>query len=87
MIKGVHTAIENINSIDFSRINGIILKFDGILGSIDNKQGTFGMLLHDDALYQNLNNSLQSIDKLVNNLREHPKRYVHFSLFGRRGKR
>ena len=49
-------------------------------------EGTLGLLLNDRQLYLNLNKTLVSADTLLNNLREHPKRYVHFSLFGKKDK-
>lgn len=48
--------------------------------------GTLGALMNDRALYDNLNHTLQSADSLVTDLKAHPKRYVHFSLFGRKDK-
>jgi len=38
------------------------------------------------ALYNNLNTTVRSADSLLNNIKTHPKRYVHFSLFGRKNK-
>lgn len=53
-----------------------------ILKKINSGEGTFGMLVHNDTLYHNLENASESLDVLLKDLKERPKRYVHFSLFG-----
>lgn len=50
------------------------------------KDGSLGLLLNDKELYYNLNKTMVSADTLLTNLRQHPKRYVHFSLFGKKDK-
>ncbi len=45
-------------------------------------EGTMGKLLNDDSLYTNLNNATRDLDLLLIDVKESPKRYVHFSLFG-----
>ncbi len=53
-----------------------------ILQKIKNGEGTAGMLIHNDTLYNNLKSASQNLDILIKDLKEHPKKYVHFSLFG-----
>jgi phospholipid/cholesterol/gamma-HCH transport system substrate-binding protein len=54
--------------------------------AINQGQGTAGQLMVNDSLYNNLNNALASLDSLLIDLREHPKRYVHLSVFGKKDK-
>lgn len=53
---------------------------------LNSGKGSLGLLMNDPQLYNNLNATMRDADSLVVNLREHPKRYVHFSLFGRKDK-
>ncbi|MBN2813238.1 MAG: MCE family protein [Bacteroidales bacterium] len=57
-----------------------------LLAQINSGEGTAGQLIVNDAAYQNLNSALASLDSLLIDLREHPKRYVHLSVFGKKDK-
>ena len=61
-----------------------VLQLNNILTSLDQGQGTAGKLLKDEGLYQNLEASTKQIEMLIRDLKMHPKRYVHFSLFGKK---
>lgn len=66
--------------------NKTLSELSQISGKINNGEGTIGLLIHNDSLYVNLNNLASDLDKLVIDLNENPKRYVHFSLFGKKDK-
>lgn len=57
-----------------------------MLANINEGKGTLGKLAKNDSLYNNLNKSLANLEKLLDDLKQHPKRYVHFSLFGKKEK-
>lgn len=57
-----------------------------LLARINAGQGTLGKLAKNDSLYNNLNKSSEDLDKLLQDLRKNPKRYVHFSIFGKKDK-
>ncbi len=61
-------------------------KLNSIVASIDNGEGSVGKLLKDDQLYENLEGASKQMEELLQDLKLHPKRYVHFSLFGKRDK-
>ena len=48
---------------------------------------TLGLFLNDRGVYDNLNSTLYNANELMKDLKEHPKRYVHFSVFGRKDKK
>lgn len=58
----------------------------GVLAKIKSGEGTLGKLVEDKKVYDNLAGTLQQLDLLLEDMRLNPKRYVHFSLFGKRAK-
>lgn len=67
-------------------VNKTVDNLQKILGAINKGEGSLGKLASDEALYRNVNATTASLEKLLTDLRENPKRYVHFSLFGRKEK-
>ena len=66
-----------------ANINAMTYNLNSKLNSRDN---TFGLLLNDRKLYDNLNRTVSSADSLLINVKAQPKRYVHFSIFGKKDK-
>jgi phospholipid/cholesterol/gamma-HCH transport system substrate-binding protein len=60
-------------------LNSSISNMDYILKKIDTADGTLGLLVNDPGLYQNLNSTSASLNRLLVDFRQNPKRYVHFS--------
>ncbi len=65
-------------------MNATIMEAQTAVKRFNDKTGTIGKLMNDDSLYNNLNNTARDMDALMIDLKENPKRYVHFSLFGRK---
>jgi phospholipid/cholesterol/gamma-HCH transport system substrate-binding protein len=57
---------------------------NALLDGINNGNGTAGKLLNDDALYTNLTEMSQELEELLRDMKLNPKRFVHFSLFGKK---
>jgi len=57
-----------------------------ILKSVEAGDGTLGKLLKDEKMYDNLTNSSKELEELLREMKLHPKRFVHFSLFGKKDK-
>ena len=66
--------------------NRTISDLRGLLASVESGKGTAGKLIKDETLYNNLNSTVVSLNKLMTNFREYPKRYVHLSIFGKKDK-
>jgi phospholipid/cholesterol/gamma-HCH transport system substrate-binding protein len=60
-------------------MNQSVTALNTALESVNNKEGTLGLLLKDKQLYYNLNEVSVSLDRLLNDVRHQPKRYVNFS--------
>jgi phospholipid/cholesterol/gamma-HCH transport system substrate-binding protein len=58
-----------------------LLQLNQTLNSINNGQGTIAQLLNNDTLYQNIENASYHMSRLMRDLHENPKRYLHFSVF------
>ncbi len=57
-----------------------------ITNKINKGEGSIGLLVNNDSLYNNLNTLSYDLDQLIIDLNKNPKRYVHFSLFGKKNK-
>jgi len=70
----------------FNKIDDTMANVKLITEKLNSKDNTFGLLLNDSSLYNNLNATGNNAAILLEDLKAHPKRYVHFSLFGRKEK-
>ena len=68
------------------KINSTLDNVQKLSAQLNNPQGTLGLLLNDASLYNNLNSTMRDADSLLVNFKAHPKRYVHFSIFGKKDK-
>ncbi len=55
-----------------------------MIDNMNNGKGSAGQFLKNDTLYTNLTNSLESLNVLLQDMKANPKRYVHFSVFGKK---
>jgi len=96
-LANVEIATENFAKISDSLVNAnlsqtitklksTISNFDNILAGIDRGEGSIGKLMKDEALYSNLENASKELEELLREMKENPKRFVHFSLFGKKEK-
>lgn len=71
----------------FARIDHTVNNLQIFSDKLNSNEGTIGKLMNDNALYNNINTTVNSVNDLVVDLKANPKRYVHFSLFGAREKK
>ena len=69
-----------------ARVDQTLANVQAVTAKLNSNEGTLGLLMNDPNLYHSLNRTVVSADTLLTNLRQHPKRYVHFSLFGKKDK-
>ena len=69
-----------------SSLEASLANIQEITTALNNGEGTAGLLLKDDALYNKLNNTTEAATLLLEDLKANPKRYVHFSVFGKKDK-
>lgn len=69
-----------------TKVDATLDNVNRMTAKLNSKEGTFGLLMRDPQLYYNLSATMRDADSLLVNLRQHPKRYVHFSIFGRKDK-
>lgn len=70
-----------------SQLENTLSNIEQLTVVLNSKEGTMGLLLNDTTLYRNLCTTCEQAEALLQNLREEPKRYVHFSIFGRKDKK
>ena len=80
----------NLKQIDYAatmnKVDETLANVQQITAKLERKDNTVGLLLNDPTLYNNLNQTAANAASLLNDLQNHPKRYVHFSVFGKKDK-
>ena len=79
---------DELNSFGLSSLlTNLEVSVDGIssiIDKLDSDDSTLGKLINEDEVYNNLNSSIESLNVLINDIKANPKKYVHFSVFGRK---
>jgi len=77
-----------LNSFGLSDLlSNLEVSVDGIssvVNKLDSNNSTIGKLINEDEVYNNLNSSIESLNNLITDIKENPKKYIHFSVFGRK---
>ncbi|MBQ9230915.1 MAG: MCE family protein [Prevotella sp.] len=80
----------NLSSIDVAamqaNVNKTLANVEEMTQKLNSNEGTLGLLMRDASLYNHLSATAADADSLMRDLKQHPKRYVHFSVFGKKDK-
>lgn len=90
VLDNTETLTANLAAVDVAstmrQVDQTIANVQQLTAKLNSNEGSLGLLMNDTQLYDNLNSTMRNADSLVIDLRQHPKRYVHFSVFGRKDK-
>lgn len=86
IMTNLNTVTDQIAAANFKQTvdnaNKAMAELQGVVNKINNGTGSLGLLINDRQMYDNLSNASKNLDNLLIDLKENPKRYVHFSVFG-----
>ncbi len=97
IVNNADTAISNLNVIvsdikqadlkaTVARVDKAVDGVNGLITDVRSQEGTIGQLIYNKSLYDHIDATVISADSLLTDLKAHPKRYVHFSVFGKKDK-
>lgn len=88
--ENINTITTNLKEVDYAstmkRIDSTLANIQTLTNKLNSKDNTIGLLFNDPTLYQNLSATTANASSLLEDLKTHPKRYVHFSIFGKKDK-
>ena len=93
-IRGANNMMANLNNkvngfdveTTMAKVNATLDNMNQFTTKLNNSEGTMGLMLNDPSLYNNMKSTMRSADSLLTNFKAHPKRYIHFSIFGKKDK-
>ena len=90
LLANINTITDSLKVLELSEtvnnLNKTLSSLKSTMDKVNNGAGSMAKFMNDDSLYTNLNHTAEDLDKLLIDFRENPKRYVHFSLFGKKDK-
>lgn len=87
LMGNLKTTTEKLSKADLEKtihnLQSTLDQTQALLAKINKGEGSLGMLANDKQLYNNLSNSMSSLDKLMEDLKKHPSRYINIRVFGK----
>ena len=84
-MKDVSNSISEVDlNLILTNLDSTISNLNKITHKLNQGEGTVGKLLYDDGLFKNLDNATKNLEELIEDIKLNPKRYVHFSIFGKK---
>ena len=98
IVNNADTAVANLNVVvadikaadlkaTVARVDNAVDGVNGLIADVRSQDGTIGQLIYNKSLYNHIDATVVSADSLIVDLKANPKRYVHFSLFGKKDKK
>ena len=89
-LTNLNAVVADIKSADIKatvgRVDNAVDNVNGLITDVKSQKGTLGQLIYNKSLYNHLDATVVSADSLLVDLKNHPKRYVQFSVFGKKDK-
>lgn len=89
-LSNLNTVVADIKDADLKatvgRVDKAVDGVNGLIADVRDEKGTLGQLINNKDLYRHIDATVVSADSLLTDLKAHPKRYVHFSVFGKKDK-
>ncbi len=84
-LKTVSDSLAKVKLVSITKkLDHTLANLDHITTGISKGNGTVGKLVKDEKLYNNLEAASKELEELLREVKEHPKRFVHFSMFGKK---
>ena len=88
--NNIKSITNSLNSDDIKSItinlNSLVNNLNSITTSLKNSEGTAGKLINDKSIYDNLENATNQLNRLIEDIKLNPSRYINFSVFGKKNK-
>ena len=89
-LSDIHDVVADVKAADLkstvARVDMALDSVNALIADVRSQEGTVGQLLYNKSLYNHIDSAVVSADSLLKDLKAHPKRYVHFSVFGKKEK-
>ena len=88
--NNIKSITDSLNSDDIksmtTNLNSLVNNLNSITTSLKNSEGTAGKLINDKSIYDNLENATNQLNRLIEDIKLNPNRYINFSVFGKKNK-
>lgn len=90
VMGNAQTLTANLSQLDLNetmqRVDQTLANVQQLTAKLNSPSGTVGMLLNDAQLYQNITATMRDVDSLLVDFKQHPRRYINVSVFGKKEK-
>lgn len=90
VLDNTQTLTGNLAQLDLQatmqRVDQTLANVQQLTAALNSPRGTVGMLLNDARLYENITTTMRDVDSLLVDFKQHPRRYINVSVFGKKAK-